>query len=101
MNVQEQILAMDKYLIDKDYVEGDYIENIEDLLLTIETKTLTYDMCCYMYEDDQWATFLVFLGNISQCMSVKKTEIVSMGIYNGTDSIEAQKPKKHLTHIYQ
>ena len=101
MNIQEQILDMDKYLIDKEYVEGDYIENIEELLLTIETKTLTYDMCCYMYEDDDWATFLVFLGNISQCMTVKKTEIISIGIYNGTDSIEAQKPQEGNNNIYQ
>ena len=39
MSIKSQILSMDKFLVDKEYIEEEYIENIEDLLLTVETTT--------------------------------------------------------------
>ena len=92
---------MDKHLIDHNYVEGEYIDNIEELLLTVETKTVTYDMCCYLFEDCDWVTFLVLIGKISQCTTVKKSEIVSIGIYNGASPIVESKSGKELINIYQ
>jgi len=101
MNIKKQILAMDQYLVDKDYVDGEHVEEIEELLLTIETKTLRYDMCCYMYEDDDWASFLVFLGNVSQSMTIRKDEIIAIGIYNGADLLEVQKGTETNVGLYQ
>lgn len=98
MNIKAHILSMDKFLVDKEYIEEEYISNIEELVLTIETTTSVYDMCCYLYEDCDWGTFLVLLNGYTQCVSIKKEEIVTIGIYNGIDS-DVEKDDK--TYIYQ
>ena len=85
MSIKSRILSMDKFLVDNEYIEEEYISNIEELLLTVETTTSVYDMCCYLYEDCNWVTFLVLMDGFTQCTSVKKEEIVTIGIYNGLD----------------
>ena len=100
MNIKERILKMDKYLVDNHYIdEDDYVEKVEDLLLTIETKDYIYDLCSYVCEDSIWATFIILSIGNGQCMTIKKDEIVSFGIYNGIDHYE-KKPKTSK-HIYQ
>lgn len=101
MNIKETILAMDKHLVDNNYLDGEYVQSIEDLLLTIETTTTSYEMCCYLWENYDWATFLVLMGKVSQCTTIRKSEIVSLGIYNGVDPFEENKTKKEQTHMYQ
>ncbi len=52
MNIKERILKMDKYLVDNGYIDEDtYVEKIEDLLLTIETRDYIYELCSYVCED--------------------------------------------------
>lgn len=100
MNVKAQILSMDKFLVDHKYIEEEeYVSNIEELLLTIETTTAIYNMCCYLYEDCDWVTFLVLVNGYTQCTSIKKSEIITIGIYNGLDQKETPKPEK--LNIYQ
>ena len=100
MNIKARILSMDKFLVDKKYIDEEkYVENIEELLLTIETTTSIYDMCCYLFEDCDWVTFLVLMNGYTQCTSIKKEEIITIGIYNGLDS--NQKPQTDTLHIYQ
>lgn len=101
MNIKARILSMDKFLVDKEYVEGEYISNIEELLLTVETTTSVYDMCCYLFEDCDWVTFLVLMDGYTQCTSIKKEEIITIGIYNGLDSEVEKNPKNNNLHIYQ
>lgn len=100
MNIKERILKMDQYLVDNSYIDEDnYVEKIEDLLLTIETKDYIYDLCSYVCEDSIWATFIILSIGNGQCMTIRKDEIVSFGIYNGIDPF-AKKPKTSK-HIYQ
>lgn len=101
MSIKSQILSMDKFLVDKEYIEEGYIENIEELLLTVETTTSVYDMCCYLYEDCDWVTFLVLMDGFTQCTSIKKEEIVTIGIYNGLDSNLEKKTDIINTNMYQ
>ena len=101
MSIKSRILSMDKFLVDKKYIEEEYIENIEELLLTVETTTSVYDMCCYLYEDCDWVTFLVLMDGFTQCTSIKKEEIVTIGIYNGLDSNPEKKTNIDNTNMYQ
>lgn len=102
MNVKAHILSMDKFLVDNEYIdEKEYVINVEELLLTIETTTSVYDICCYLYEDCDWVTFLVLMNGFNQCTSVKKSEIVTIGIYNGLGSEPKEKKFLNNTHIYQ
>lgn len=101
MNIKERILSMDKYLVDNDYVEGDYIDSVEDLLLTIEVKDNVYSPCCYVCEDSNWATFLILSMGSGQCMSVRKSEIICFGIYNGADPFDKTIEYKTVANIYQ
>lgn len=100
MNIKARILSMDKYLVDKKYIDEEkYIENIEELLLTVETTTSVYDMCCYLFEDCDWVTFLVLMNGFTQCTSIKKEEIITIGIYNGLDPEKT--PKMENSYLYQ
>ena len=101
MSIKSRILSMDKFLVDEEYIEEEYIENIEELLLTVETTTSVYDMCCYLYEDCDWVTFLVLMDGFTQCTSVKKEEIVTIGIYNGLDSNLEKKTDIANINMYQ
>lgn len=101
MNVKSHIISMDKFLVDKKYIDEEYVSNVEELLLTIETTTSVYDMCCYLFEDCDWVTFLVLMNGYTQCISVKKKEIVTIGIYNGLDPQAEKNPKKDNLNIYQ
>ncbi len=101
MNIKERILSMDKYLVDNGYVDGEYIDRVEDLLLTIETQTTRYDLCCYVCEDSNWATFLILTLGQGQCMSIRKSEISCFGIYNGADPFDKSIEYKTVASIYQ
>lgn len=101
MNIKARILSMDKFLVDKEYIEEEYISNIEELLLTVETTTSVYDMCCYLFEDCEWVTFLVLMNGYTQCTSIKKDEIVTIGIYNGLDPKIDKNTKIKDSYIYQ
>lgn len=101
MNIKERILSMDKYLVDNGYVKEDYIDKIENLLLTIETTTNVYSPCCYVCEDSNWATFLMLTVGEGQCMTVRKSEIICFGIYNGADPFSDVVEYKTIESIYQ
>lgn len=101
MNIKERILSMDKYLVDNDYIDGEYIDQVENLLLTIETKTNAYSPCCYVCEDSNWATFLMLAVGEGQCMSIRKSEITCFGIYNGVDPFDNTVEYKTVESIYQ
>lgn len=86
MNIKERILDMDKYLVDNDYVDDDYVETIHDLLICIHTDIDIFEPCLYVGETNQWLNIIdLSLGEGGQCMDIKKDSIVSFGLYNGPD----------------
>lgn len=101
MTIKSRILSMDKFLVDNEYIDEEYISNIEELLLTVETTTSVYDMCCYLYEDCDWVTFLVLMDGFTQCTTIKKEEIITIGIYNGLDPNTEKKTNTDVLNIYQ
>lgn len=83
MNFKNHLLNMDKKLVDMKYINDTYIDNVENLFLTVETDNVTYSPCCYLDEDENWVKLLVLSSNnISQCSAIKKDSIVSFGFIN-------------------
>lgn len=77
---------MDKYLVDKGFVDDGYVDSFNDLLLTICTDQDIYEPCMYVSETDQWLSIIdLSLGEGGQFMDVKKDSIISFGLYNGFD----------------
>lgn len=86
MNIKERILNMDKYLIDEGFIDDDYVDSSNDLLLTICTDQDIYQPCMYVSETDMWLSIIdLSLGEGGQFMDIKKDNIVSFGLYNGID----------------
>lgn len=88
MNFKNHLLNMDKKLVDMKYIDDTYIDNVENLFLTVETDNVTYSPCCYLDENEDWINLLVLTSNnISQCSAIKKDSIVSFGFINtGSES---------------
>ena len=88
MNLKDQLLNMDKKLVDMKYIDDTYIDGIENLFLTIETENMVYSPCCYIDEDEKWVNILVLSSqNSSKCSAVRKDSIISFGFINtGSES---------------
>lgn len=78
MNIQERILSLNQ-----EYTHE--IVDIKDLLLTIITESQIFEPCCYLSEDDEWLNvIMLFLEDteVSQVLSIKKSEIAAFGVFN-------------------
>ena len=89
MNIKKRILSMDKYLVDEGFVEDDYVESYKDLLLTVCTNQDIYQPCIYVSESNIWLSIIdLSLGEGGQFMDIKKDNIISFGLYNGSNIFE-------------
>lgn len=103
MNLKDQVLNMDKKLVDMKYIDDTYIDGIENLFLTIETENVTYSPCCYLDEDDDWVKILVLSSeNSSHCSAIRKDSIVSFGFINtGSETFMTEETNSEPEVIYQ
>jgi hypothetical protein len=103
MNFKDELLNMDKKLVDMQYIDDTYIDSVDNLFLTIETEGVTYSPCCYLDEDETWVKVLVLSSeNSSHCSAIKKDSIVSFGFLNtGSETFEVENSIKDAEGIYQ
>ena len=97
MNIKERLLKLNFEHT------GEDIE-INDVLLTIITKFQLFEPCRYLSEDDEWLNVTIISlddNNISQALSIRKTEITTFGIFN-RDEIELNlAPQMGADDLYQ
>ena len=96
MNVKDRILELNHQHTNQDL-------KIEDLLITIITKYQLYEPCIYLAEDDEWVNVAMVSiedENISQSMSILKSEITMFGVFN-RDEIDLSIPKTDPEAFYQ
>lgn len=96
MNVKDRILELNHQHTNQDL-------KIEDLLITIITKYQLFEPCIYLAEDDEWVNVAMVSiedENISQAMSIRKSEITMLGVFN-RDEIDLSIPKTDSEAFYQ
>ncbi len=96
MNVKEKILDLNKQQTGNDV-------QINELLLIVMTKFQLFEPCLYLSEDDEWVNVSMISiedENITQAMSIRKSEISMLGIFNRED-IELNLPKTDSEVFYQ
>lgn len=103
MNFKDQLLNMDKKLVDLKYIDDTYIDSVDNLFLTIETENMSYSPCCYLDEDEEWIKVLVLKSeNSSYCSAIKKDAVTSFGFINtGSESFLAQESDNSTETYYQ
>ena len=103
MNFKDQILNMDKKLVDMNYIDDTYIDSVDNLFLTVETENMTYSPCCYLDEDDDWVKLLVLSSeNTSQCSAIRKDSIISFGFINtGSETLTSENVISESEVLYQ
>ena len=96
MNLKEKVKELNREYIGEDIL-------ISDILLTIITRYQLFEPCQYLGEDDEWvnvAMVSVENPNVSQAMSIRKSEIVMFGIYTH-EEIEIPVPESNPEDFYQ
>lgn len=97
MNVKQKILDLNMQHTDNETA-------IEDLLITIVTNFQLFEPCKYLAEDEDWiniAMISVEDESLSQAMSIKKSEIVMLGIFNPAEIEMAKQIKTEPEDFYQ
>lgn len=77
---------------------------INDLLLTIITKFQFFEPCKFLSEDEEWLNISVISledNNISQALSVRKSEITTLGIFNKEEVEVIVAPQMGSEDLYQ
>ena len=96
MNVKERILELNRQHT------GNEAE-IKDLLMTVITKYQLFEPCLYLAEDEEWVNLSMISvedENVSQAISVKKSEITMLGVFN-REEIEVSIPNLNPEDFYQ
>ncbi len=96
MNVKERILELNRQHTGKN-------AEINELLITIITKYQLFEPCLYMAEDEEWINVSMISiedENVSQAISVKKSEITMLGIFN-REEIQLPIPNLEPEDFYQ
>lgn len=78
--------------------------DIGDLLLTIITKFQLFEPCNYLSEDDEWLNVAIISledNDISQALSIRKSEITTFGIFNREEVELNFAPQKGSEDLYQ
>ena len=73
------------------------------VLFTIITKFQLFEPCAYLSEDDDWldvAILSIENDEVSQSMSILKSELTAFGVFNKED-IEFEIPQKGSEDLYQ
>ena len=96
MNFKQRILKLNEEHTGK-------TEDINNLLFTIITKFQLFEPCAYLSEDDDWldvAILSIENDDVSQSMSILKSELTAFGVFNKED-IEFEIPQKGSEDLYQ
>lgn len=96
MNLKEKVKELNKQYIGEEIMIG-------DVLLTIITRYQLFEPCQYLGEDDEWVNVALVSPenhNVSQAISIRKSEIVMFGIYNH-EEIEIPVPENNPEDFYQ
>ena len=83
MNVKDMILGLNREYCEKLNIE--WVDDMDELLLTVLTKYQLFEPCRYLSEDEEWlnvAMISVEATEMSQAMTLKKSEITALGIFN-------------------
>lgn len=86
MNIKDRIIELNKQHENQD-------ADINDLLLTIVTNLQLFEPCKYLGEDSDWVNVsMLSIENedLSQAMSIRKSEITMFGIFNPLEIEETQ-----------
>ncbi len=78
MNIKDRILELNRQCTNEN-------AQITDLLLTLMTRFQLFEPCRYISEDDEWISISMISiedDNLSQAMSIRKSEITMFGIFN-------------------
>ena len=98
MNVKEKILKLNQEHTNKSV-------EITDVLLTVITKFQLFEPCSYLSEDDEWlnvALISIEDNSVSQPLSIKKSEITTLGIFNREEiEISIVDPQMGSEDLYQ
>ncbi|MBQ2226921.1 MAG: hypothetical protein II426_05140 [Methanobrevibacter sp.] len=97
MNVKERILQLNQQHTNKSI-------NIDEVLLTIVTKFQLFEPCSYLSEDEEWLNIVMVSledNNLSQALSIKKSEITAFGIFNREEIELNLAPQKGSEDLYQ
>lgn len=102
MNVKERIISLNHQYCEK--LDKHFSDDMDDLLLTIISKFQLYEPCRYLSEDEEWLNVaMISLGDedMSQPLSIKKSEITTFGLFN-PDELEIEfSPQKGSEDLYQ
>ena len=96
MNFKDRIIKLNEEHTGK-------TEDISNLLFTIITKFQLFEPCAYLSEDDDWldvAILSIENEEVSQSMSILKSELTAFGVFNKED-IEFEIPQKDSEGLYQ
>lgn len=96
MNVKERILQLNLEHTGK-------TADINDLLLTLISKFQLFEPCIYLSEDDEWLNVAIISienDEVSQSMSILKSELTAFGVFN-KEEIEFDIPQKGSEDLYQ
>lgn len=96
MNLKEKILELNAQHTDES-------ADIDNLLLTVMTRFQLFEPCRYLGEDDEWVNIAMLSienEDLTQAMSVRKSEITMFGIFNPAE-IEISQIKTEPEDFYQ
>ena len=102
MNMKEMVLSLNKEYCER-FARED-TGDINDLLLTIITKFQMFEPCKYLSEDDEWLNVVILSienPEVSQAMTIRKSEITTCGIFNIEDMDVDFSPQKGSEDLYQ
>lgn len=102
MNVKEMILNLNREYSEKLNVQP--VEDMSELLLTVITRFQLFEPCQYLSEDDEWLNVaMISLENteMSQAMTIKKSEMTTLGIFNREEIELDFEPQKGSEDLYQ
>ena len=78
MNIKERILQLNREHTGSD-------ADINDLLLTLISKFQLFEPCIYLSEDEEWLNVAIISienEDVSQSMSILKSELTAFGVFN-------------------
>ena len=97
MNVKDKIIELNRLHLGEEL-------DIDDALLTIITKFQLFEPCRYLSEDEEWLNVAIISiedNNISQPLTVRKSEITTFGIFNREEIELNLHPQQGSEALYQ
>lgn len=99
MNVKDRILKLNQACTDEEV-------EINRLLLVVVTKFQLFEPCIYLAENDEWLDVAIVsleTGHIAQALSILKSEITTLGIFNKQEEVVVEEAPKESSEedLYQ